>query len=99
MGFTAPRKAILGTELAGEIEAIGKDVTAFKVGDRVFALSGAGFGAHAEYICLSESSTVVLMPNGMSFDEAAALPFGFSTALYFLRDKGGIRPGQKILIY
>lgn len=78
---------------------MGAGVQSLKVGDRVFALSGARFGAHAEYVCLPENSPVALMPTNMTYEEAATIPFGAGTALIFLRDKGHIRSGQKILVY
>ena len=97
-GICKPRKPILGTELAGEIVTVGKNVTRFSVGDRVFAHPGARFGCHAQYIALPEHGPVALKPDSLSYEEAAALSFGGVTALYFLRDRGGIQRGEKVLI-
>ncbi|PMC35766.1 NAD(P)-dependent alcohol dehydrogenase [Bacillus sp. UMB0899] len=98
LGFRQPKKEILGMELAGEIESVGKDVTRFKVGDQVFAASLSGFGAYAEYKCLSEDGPVSIKPSNITFGEAAAIPIGARTALYFIR-KANIQNEQKVLVY
>jgi NADPH:quinone reductase-like Zn-dependent oxidoreductase len=98
-GIMKPHKIkVLGNEFAGEIEAIGKDVKLFKIGDKVFGQAGLTLGTYADYICLPETGTIGLKPSGLSFEEATAIPFGGDTALHFLK-AGNIRSGLKVLIY
>lgn len=99
-GLRRPRRPVLGQELAGEIEAVGKDVRSLGKGDRVFAATGMGLGAHAEYLCLREApegGAMATMPSNLSYEEAATVPYGGGEALQFLR-RGKIRSGQKVLI-
>ncbi len=96
-GFRKPKKQILGSEFAGDIEAIGKDVTRFKVGDPVFGYRGSSMGANTEYLCVSEDGMMAIKPVNMSYEEAASVPYGTLTALNLLR-KVDIQRGQKILI-
>jgi NADPH:quinone reductase-like Zn-dependent oxidoreductase len=92
------KERILGTELAGEVVGIGKDVTRFKVGDRVFGSTGMAGGGHAQYACLPEGAALAMKPDSLSWEEAVAVPFGANTALYYLRDLGKIQAGHKVLI-
>lgn len=98
-GLTRPKKSILGTELSGEIVQVGKEVKKFKKGDQVLAVTGAAFGAHAEFVCLSENAVIVPKPSGLSHEEAASIPFGGLTSLYYLRDLAKVQAGQKVMIY
>jgi NADPH:quinone reductase-like Zn-dependent oxidoreductase len=97
-GVRGPRQPILGTELSGEVEAIGAHVSKFKVGDAVFAFPSFAMGAHAEYRALPQDGRIALKPRNLSFAEAAALSFGGVTALQFLRDRAKVRAGDKVLV-
>lgn len=97
-GFSRPRQPILGVVLAGTVEAAGKDVTAFRAGDEVFAMDGAKMGCHAEYKVMPEDGAIAFKPANLSFEEAAAIPFGGTTALDYLREKAKVKRGDKVLI-
>ncbi|RPJ49559.1 MAG: NAD(P)-dependent alcohol dehydrogenase [Chloroflexi bacterium] len=96
-GWNKPKTQILGSDLAGEVEAVGKDVRKFKPGDQVFAYMGEKMGANAEYVCIPESGTVALKPSNLSYEEASTLPYGAVMATSLL-GKANIQPGQKVLI-
>jgi NADPH:quinone reductase-like Zn-dependent oxidoreductase len=98
LGLTKPRKPILGLVFSGEVEKAGESVKQFKKGDKVIAHTLFQFGTCAEYICVSEASAIALMPTNTTFEEAAAIPFGGTLALYYL-EKTTIQKGQKVLIY
>jgi len=96
-GLTRPKNIILGSALAGEVEAVGREVTLFKKGDQVVGSSNATFGTHAEYKCLPEDGVLTKIPAGLSFEEAVCIPEAL-TPLYFLRDLANVQGGQKVLI-
>ena len=100
LGFTAPRRRmrILGTEIAGIVETVGRDVTRFHPGDLVFGFTGFSLGANAEYAVMPENGSLALKPPNISFEEAAAVVDGATTALYFLRDRAKVRPRQRVLV-
>ena len=98
LGFNKPRKPILGTEVAGVIDAVGNKVSKYKVGDPVFALTLGKFGGYAEYVCLNENASIALKPENISFEEAATLPVGALTAQHFIR-VAQLTPKHNILIY
>ncbi len=109
LGFTKPKKTMLGSEFAGEIEISGKDVKLFKKGDQIFGtITGQDFGTNAEYICVRNEAVnpkkmlgnnmIAIKPANISYEQAAAVPVGGNTALHFLK-QANIRNGQKVLIY
>jgi NADPH:quinone reductase-like Zn-dependent oxidoreductase len=98
IGIRSPKNPNIGTEFAGEVEAVGKDVKLFKVGDQVFGATGINGGCYADYNYLPEDGVLTMKPTNMTYAQAAAVLDGASTALHFLRDKGSIRSGQKVLI-
>jgi NADPH:quinone reductase-like Zn-dependent oxidoreductase len=99
LGFRRPKRPVLGVELAGEVAAVGSNVTRFKQGDHIFAAAPmTAFGAYAEFICIPENGQSALKPERLSFAESAVIPIGAVTALYYLR-KADLRPGKNILIY
>jgi len=98
LGVRGPRKAVLGLIVAGEIESAGKEVRTFKPGDMVFGFTGFQFGGYAEYACMSEGGPLALKPSNLSFEEAAAIPYGGLLALPFLR-RGRVGSGQRAQVY
>ncbi len=97
-GLTKPRTKIQGTEFAGRVESVGKDVTRFKAGEKVIGSPSAAFGAHAEYLSMAENGALAFMPANLSYAEAAGMCEGGNTALPFVRDEAKIKTGQSIVI-
>lgn len=98
LGLTAPRRRILGMVLAGQVESAGPEVTAFAEGDQVFGLDRHRFGAYAEYACWPEGGVLAPLPAGLTYAEAAAVPYGGLLALHYLK-RANIRRGQRVVIY
>ena len=97
VGLSKPANPILGAVLAGEVEAVGKDVERFRKGDQVFGMDIDGRGAHAQYTCRPEEGALAAKPANMTYEEAAAIPHGALTALFFLREKGNIQSAKASL--
>ena len=100
LGLWKPRRRyrVMGIELAGEIDQIGEDVTSFRPGDRVFGFTGFTPGAYAQYCCLSEKASLALIPPQLSYEQAASIIDGATTALYFLRERAAVRAGERLLV-
>ncbi|MBE2280667.1 MAG: NAD(P)-dependent alcohol dehydrogenase [Ignavibacteriaceae bacterium] len=98
MGFPKPKKKILGVDFAGVVDSTGSSVTKFKIGDRVFGSSGFNPGTYAEFKAISENGIISKIPGNITFEEAAAIPFGGLTSLHFLKQAGELK-GKKVLIY
>jgi NADPH:quinone reductase-like Zn-dependent oxidoreductase len=98
VGMTRPRRRVLGMVVAGEIDAVGKDVSRFTEGDQVFGFDRFAFGGYAEYKCMAESGVLAARPSSLSYEEAAAIPYGGLLALHFLR-RVDIQAGHKVLVY
>src|SRR5687768_17393406 len=98
-GIRRPRRHVLGTDIAGEVEAVGKNITRFQPGDEVYGdiMWSTGGGGFAEYVCTRESA-LVLKPAGMTYEEVSAIPQAAVIALQGIRDKGQVQPGQQVLI-
>ncbi len=97
-GITGPRIPTIGADLAGEVEAVGKNVKSFNIGDQVYGIDGNNLRAYAEYVCRPEDGALAIKPANLSYEEAAVVPFGATTALYFLKEKGNIQSGQAVLV-
>lgn len=98
IGLTKPKHAIPGTEFAGVVDAVGKDVTRFKIGDPVFGATDLAAGCNAEYTCVPEDGVLSTKPTNVSYADAATLLDGTLTSMHFLRDKAHVQPGQQVLI-
>ena len=97
LGLLKPRKKVLGVVFAGEVVSAGRNVSKFKQGDRVYGMTGMRMGAYAEYFCLPEKGCINLMPQNLSYEEAASIPFGAVSAMHFLK-RANIQKGQSVLI-
>ena len=97
-GFKKPRNSTLGVIVAGEIEAIGKSVSKYKIGDKIYGSTGMGFGAHAQYVTVNENAILAKKPDSISYEEAAAIPFGATASKHFLR-LANLQKDQSVLIY
>jgi len=97
LGFSRPRRPILGTELSGDVESVGKGITKFKVGDAVFGFPGLAMGCYVAYRCMAEDGPLARKPPSLSYEEAAALSFGSTTALGFFK-RAGLKKGDKVLV-
>jgi NADPH:quinone reductase-like Zn-dependent oxidoreductase len=97
-GLRGPKKNILGVEVAGVIESTGRNVSRFKPGDQVYGINSSDVGAYAEYVCWPEKRALAIKPSTLTYEQAAAVPFGAGTALYFLRDLAKVQLGQKVLV-
>ncbi|NBD94970.1 MAG: zinc-binding dehydrogenase [Gammaproteobacteria bacterium] len=98
VGLTRPRATVPGMSFSGEVEAVGSAVTGFKAGDPVYGSAGMRMGAHAEVLCLPEKAAVSRKPKSVDHSGAAAAVFGGQTAIFFLKDRAGLRAGQRILV-
>ena len=98
IGLLKPKNPITGTGFAGVVEHVGKDVQQFKAGDSVFGETGLGFGSNAEYVCIPEESVLAILPNNMTYEEAATLCDGALTSINFLKNIGRVQHGQRVLI-
>jgi NADPH:quinone reductase-like Zn-dependent oxidoreductase len=97
-GLLKPKDNILGFDLAGNVEAVGQDVTRFKKGEQIFGTTEPAYGAHAEYVCLPEDGVLAPKPANMTYEEAATIPVIANTALHFIRDMGNVQAGNQVLI-
>jgi NADPH:quinone reductase-like Zn-dependent oxidoreductase len=98
LGVRGPRKQVLGTECAGVVERVGANVTAFRPGDRVVAVTDMKMGTHAELVCARADSAITMAPANLTFDEAVSIPFGAMVALHCLRDLAALKPSQRVLV-
>ena len=98
VGITKPKQPVLGAVPAGEVVAVGQDVKRFSVGDRVYGMDIDGRGAHAQYVCWPEDWALAIMPANLTYEEAAAVPHGAMTAMFFLKEKANVQRGQRVLI-